>query len=397
MSKFKDTLSDSKYLRFCIYVASAAIILYTFYFIIKNMDIILPGVTGLFSAILSALSPLFIGLVAAYLISPLVEIIEKKVIGKMLFKLPEDPLKAEKKVKLRRTLSVILTFLILFLIVCAIIYSFAILIVGQLVFDNLGTTIENVKLHLQNYEKELRSWVATLPETGLEAKLQEGISSAVGWLADNFNLSSGFKILSSLGGSILNIVLGLVVALYLLKDRDFFIRLWRKFLHTCIPMKQSSMISTTLHDIDEILSRFLRGQLLDALIVAILSSAALTAMGLQFSVLIGCFAGIANIIPYFGPIIGMIPAAAVGLMTDGLSHALLAIAILFIIQQIDGNFIYPKVVGSNTGLHPVFILLAVTFGGYFWGILGMLLAVPVTAVIKLFIVKKLGKLGESEN
>ncbi|MGI6751246.1 MAG: AI-2E family transporter [Anaerovoracaceae bacterium] len=396
MSKIKETLSDSKYLRFCIYLASAAIILYSLYFAIKNIDVIIPVITGAISHILKALSPLFIGLTIAYLISPLVEIIQQKIINKLFFKLPEDPVKAEKKLQLRRTVSVVIAFLILFLIICTIIYSFAILIVGQLVFDNLTTTFDNVKAHLLEYENDLRAWVASIPGSGLEARLQEGISLAMNWLADNFNFTSGIKALSSLGGSILNMLLGIVVSLYLLKDRDFFIRLWRKFLHTCIPMKQSAIITGTLHDIDSILSRFLRGQLLDALIVAILSSIALTAMGLQFSVFIGCFAGIANIIPYFGPLMGMIPAAIVGIMTDGITHGLLAVALLFIVQQIDSNLIYPKVVGSNTGLHPVFILLAVTFGGYFRGILGMLLAVPIAAIIKLFIVKKLGTLGDDQ-
>lgn len=394
MSKLKETLSDSKYLRFCIYVASAAVLLYALYFIIKNLDSILPAITGFFYSILTALSPLFIGLVLAYLISPLVEIIEKKIMSRVFFKLPEDPLKLERRLKLRRTISVILTFLLLIVLICAIIYSFAILIVGQVVFDGLSSAIERIQGYFQEYEKDLRAWATSLPSAGLEVRLQDAISSVVNWFTSSFSVSSVIGFLSSIGGSVLNVLLGAVVALYLLKDRDFFLRLWRKFLHVCIPMKPAAKLTETLSDIDQILSRFLRGQLLDALIVAILSSIALSAMGLEFSIFIGCFAGLANIIPYFGPIIGMIPAAIIGLVTGGFPHALLAVLLLFIIQQIDGNFIYPKVVGSNTGLHPVFILLAVTFGGYFWGIVGMLLAVPVTAIIKLFIVRKLGGLND---
>ncbi|MDD3874541.1 MAG: AI-2E family transporter, partial [Methanosarcina sp.] len=90
-----------------------------------------------------------------------------------------------------------------------------------------------------------------------------------------------------------------------------------------------------------------------------------------------------------GPILGIIPAAIIGLLSEGISKAILAIVLLLVIQQIDSNIIYPKIVGSNTGLHPVFVLVAITFAGYFWGILGMLLAVPAAACIRLFIVRKI--------
>lgn len=134
--------------------------------------------------------------------------------------------------------------------------------------------------------------------------------------------------------------------------------------------------------------RFLRGQLLDALIVAIITSVILTIIRLDFAVLLGCFAGLTNVIPYFGPVFGAIPAVIVALFTGGLAKAVITLVAFIIIQQIDANLIYPKVVGSSTGLHPVFVLLAVTFGGYFWGIIGMVLAVPVVACIKQFIIRK---------
>ena len=150
----------------------------------------------------------------------------------------------------------------------------------------------------------------------------------------------------------------------------------------------SARLNEVLYDIDMVFSRFLRGQLLDALIVAIVTSIVLTIIRLDFAVLLGCFAGITNIIPYFGPIFGAIPAIIVALLSGGFSKAIVTLIAFIVIQQIDGNFIYPKVVGSSTGLHPLFVLLAVTFGGYFWGILGMILAVPIAACIKQYIVRK---------
>ncbi len=110
-------------------------------------------------------------------------------------------------------------------------------------------------------------------------------------------------------------------------------------------------------------------------------------MGLEAAVFIGVFAGICNIIPYFGPVMGMIPAFLMGFFTEGFWHGAIAVIILLVIQQIDSNVIYPKVVGSSTGLHPLAVLLAITIFGYLFGIIGMLLAVPLTGIIQIFVLK----------
>ena len=172
-----------------------------------------------------------------------------------------------------------------------------------------------------------------------------------------------------------------------MKDKQFFISLWRKFLHLTMPQKGNAIISETLSEINGVLSKFIRGALLDAVIVAILSSIGLSILGLEAAVFIGVFAGICNIIPYFGPVLGMVPAFLMGFCTEGFAHGLIAVIILFAVQQIDSNIIYPKIVGSSTGLHPLMVLLAVTVFGYFGGIIGMLLAVPIAGVIQVFVVK----------
>lgn len=393
MSKIKEFFSDWRYIKFCFYVAFTAALLYILYFIIKNFSTVLAYLASLLGSIFSALCPLFIGLILAYLLSPLVEIVDQKFMSKFFFKLPENPIKLEKRLQVRRTVSILLTFLLIFLVVIVIIYAFAFLIVGQIVFDSMSEMLDSIIAYFMQYEDILMDLIERLPNSGIEEKLQDAINDIAAWIADHFSAEAVINFIARIGGSILNIVLGIVVAIYLIKDKDLFIRLYRKTLHVCLPMKYSARISEALSDINMVLSKFLRGQLLDALIVAIISSITLTVIGLDFAVLVGCFAGLANVIPYFGPIIGAIPAALIGLLSGGISQALLAVVLLLIIQQIDSNIIYPRVVGTSTGLHPVSILIAVTFGGYFWGILGMLLAVPVVACIKLFIIRKVKDLG----
>ncbi len=392
MNKLKELFTDWRYMRFSFYVAFTAALLYIVYFIIKNFSSVLASVMGVLGSVFTALSPLFIGLVLAYLLSPLVEIVDKKIMSKLFFRLPKTQKKAERQMQTRRTLSILLTYIIIIVLVLLLIYTFAFLIVGQLVFTSLTGVLESIVTYFSHYEELFRNFIESLPDNGLEDRFQTLIDDVAQWISKNFSGDAVFRFITSIGGSLVNVVLGMVVSIYLIKDKEFFKRLWRKTLHVLFPMKHGAKINEVLHDMDVIFSKFLRGQLLDALIVAIVTSIVLTVIRVDFAVLLGCFAGITNIIPYFGPVFGAVPAIIVALFTDGFSKALITLIAFVVIQQIDGNLIYPKVVGSSTGLHPVFVLLAVTFGGYFWGILGMVLAVPTVACIKLFILRKAGEL-----
>lgn len=115
-----------------------------------------------------------------------------------------------------------------------------------------------------------------------------------------------------------------------------------------------------LGEINNVLTTFIKGALIDSLIVAFLSSLALSLVKVEYAVIIGIIGGLLNIIPYFGPFFGMVPAFLVALTTNGLGQAIIAVLALLGVQQIDSNYIYPKVVGSSTGLHPLFVLLSVS-------------------------------------
>lgn len=392
MNKLKELFTDWRYLKFSFYIAFTVALLYILYFLIKNFNSVLTTILDVLGEIFVALSPFFIGLVLAYLLSPLVEIVDSRIMSKLFFKLPKSQKKAEKQLQLRRTFSILLTYLLIIFLVVFLIYAFAFLIVGQLVFSSLTNVLESIIVYFSHYEEVFRNFIESLPDSGLEARFEVLVDDIADWISKNFSGDAVLHFIAGLGGSLVNIALGMVVSIYLIKDKDFFKRLWRKTLHVLFPMKHGAKINDVLHDMDVISSKFLRGQLLDALIVAIITSIVLTIIRLDFAVLLGCFAGITNIIPYFGPVFGAIPAVIVALFTGGLSKAIITLIAFIIIQQIDGNLIYPKVVGGSTGLHPVFVLLAVTFGGYFWGLFGMVLAVPIVACIKLFILRKTGEL-----
>ena len=388
MKKIKEYMRDRAFIRGSLFIVFNAFLLYVLYFVVKNFSSIASSLGSGISALLSAFSPLFIGLIISYLLNPLVTLIDKKLMQKVFFRVPEDPLKAEKRRKLSRFISVLLTFIIVLAAIAAIIYGFAVMIVGQLVFTNFSTTFNNVLQTFLSYEVELKQWVSqNFPDGFLSEKVMDASNSVISWFSENFSASTAVSVISGAVGSVVNFVIDAIVSIYLMKDKDFFLSIWRKFLHLVLPQRANAAVTETLNEVNGVLSQFVRGALLDAVFVAILSSIGLSIVGLDFAVFIGVFAGIANVIPYFGPLIGMIPAFLIGWLTSDFVHGVLAVLVLVIVQQIDSNIIYPKVVGSSTGLHPLAVLLAVSVFGYFGGIIGMILAVPIAGILQVFILK----------
>ena len=387
MNKFKEMMKDSAFMRGSFFILFNAVLLYILYAIIKNIGWVTDTLLGGITILLEAFWPLIIGLILAYLLNPLSELIDIKLVAKII-RLPSDPIKAERREGLRRLISVIFTVILVIAAIIALIYGFTVLLIGKVVFNDLSALMDNFMAAVISYEATFRNWIATnIPEGVLSEKLGELATFVIGWMGDNISVSNVINAFTSIGGNVIDIVIGIIISIYLMKDKKFFLGLWRKFLHLTLPQKGNAVITETLSEINSVLAKFIRGALLDALIIAILSAIGLSIMGLEAAVFIGVFAGICNVIPYFGPIIGMVPAFLMGLFTVGFWEGVIAIVILFVIQQIDANLIYPKIVGSSTGLHPLMVLLSVSVFGYFGGILGMLLAVPIAGIIQIFVVK----------
>lgn len=387
MGKFKEMMKDSVFIRCSFFIIFNAVLLYILYAIITNIGWVSTTLLKFAGTLIDAFWPLILGLMLAYLLNPLSDLIDSKVINKLV-KIPDDPIKAEKRLNLSHFISVILTIIIVVTAIIAIIYGFTVMLIGKLVFSDLSSLFDSFIAAIINYEDVFRSWIATnIPDGMLSEQLGKLANYVMSWIADNISINSVIGTFTGIGGSIIDIVIAVIISIYLMKDKNFFLGLWRKFLHLTLPQKGNAILTETLSEINGVLSKFIRGALLDALIIAILSSIGLSIMGLEAAVFIGVFAGICNVIPYFGPVLGMIPAFLMGLFTEGFWHGAIAVIILFVIQQIDANLIYPKIVGSSTGLHPLIVLLSISVFGYFGGILGMLIAVPLAGIIQIFVVK----------
>lgn len=387
MNKFKEMMRDSTFIRWSFFILFNAVLLYIMFSVIKNLGDISGQVLKVLNTIIEAFWPLIIGLILAYLLNPLSELIDNKLVAKLI-KLPDDPIKAEKREGLRRLISVLFTVILVIAAIIALMYGFTVLLIGKVVFNDLSALMESFIAALVSYEDAFRNWIAAnMPNGMISEKLGEIATYVMGWLSENISVSNLIATFANIGGNVIDVVIGIIISIYLMKDKKFFLGLWRKFLHLTFPQKGNAVITEALSEVNDVLSKFIRGALLDALFIAILSSIGLSIMGLEAAVFIGVFAGICNVIPYFGPVIGMVPAFLMGLFTEGFWEGAMAVIILFVIQQIDANLIYPKIVGSSTGLHPLMVLLSVSVFGYFGGILGMLLAVPIAGVIQVFVVK----------
>lgn len=374
--RMKDYFEDRKLTKISIFIIVTFTLLYAIFVLIGNLTSVVPTVGNAISWFLGLFTTFFIGLVLAYIINPLVDFIGRKT-------------------HLKRGPSVLITYLIIVAAIALILYGMMALVLGKLVIGNIPDLVNTLTETAKSYIASIQKWAASLPGDAVSNIVQKVVSKITDWVSDFFSGGSVISTATGFAGGILNFVIGVIFSIYLLLDKDYFIGQWNKFLDMFFP-KRKEPLNGTLNEIHDILTKFIKGIAIDAMIVAILTSIGLTIVGVEFAVFLGLFAGICNVIQYFGPFIGMVPAFFVALMTMDLTHAIIAVAVMFVIQQFDANLIYPKVVGGSTGLHPLLVLLAVTVGGGIAGLVGMIIGVPVASIIKLLATKWLDRETEKK-
>lgn len=389
---------DKTYVKISAYTILTATIIYIMYGIFSNLGSILKTVLLILGVVFSVLSPLIIALVIAYLLHPLVSRIDTTIatnIGSL-------PLKAnaiDKYQHLRRTASVLITYLLFLFMIFLFIYSLYVLISGSLPKHlNLNSMMTSITNYSDTYNDLFSRFITTLETSGLSDNMKNQLLALI-QATQNFigNAIAGFiTSLQHFGKNLFDILMGFVIAFYLLKDVEYFAALYHKGTGLLFNRQHNEKLSGLMADINGVVSKFIRGQLLVASIVGVTSSIALYFVGLDYAVLVGMTAGLFNIIPYFGPIIASILAVMVGLISGSPLKALLAVVALVAVQQLDSNFISPKIVGDSVGLHPVFVILSIIIGGSLFGLLGMLIAVPTAGIIKLLLIQWIARTSQSE-
>lgn len=324
-------------------------------YVAAGSALILLLVGWFFWTVRAILTPFIIALVVAYLLDPAVSFLVSK--------------------GFPRTVAILILYLAVALVVSGVVLGLLPRFLGDL--NQLAQSVPDYAGRLRFLAASLRDRYrrADLPE-GLRVTMDGAISKVATGLQEE--ISSIMDGVLGFFTGIWSLILAPFVAFYLLQDLDTF----KKRAVGCFPRSCRTEVLILAGRIDKVLSGFVRGQLILAAVVALLAGITSHLLGLRFPILLGIFAGLAEIIPYVGPIVGAVPAVLVGLLKSPITGLQVAIAFA-IIQQIENAVITPKVMSENVGLHPLTVIFAVLAGGYLAGVWGMVLAVPAAGVIRV--------------
>lgn len=331
--------------------------------------------------LIGILMPFIFGFFFAYLVKPLVELIKKGL----------NFIAPNKGVKVKRIISVLVSYLIVIgLLAIIIIYIFP--QVSDSAKD-MGKSVQHGYKYMVTHEKEINDMIPFMDISGV-------IDYAKDFLYDKiFNHGSDwfpylYQLSSSLFVTLYNVLMGLVISIYIILDTKKLKKGLKKVVYAISPKNKEKELWETLKKCNHIFNGFLLGKVIDSLIIGIICLIAMSILQLPYSLLLSLIVCITNMIPYFGPIIGAVPGVFIYLFVDPRLAIIFAVLIL-VLQQFDGLYLGPKILGDQTGIKPLWVIFGITVGGAYFGVLGMFLGVPTVAVLmyllNLLIDKKLKK------
>lgn len=373
---------NNKYATMSMYaflVICASIILYLG---IVNMSEIQASI----SDFLGTLQPFIIGGSLAYILNFILKFYENYILSNEKFK------KLKKSGK--RGIGLVLTYITASIIT----YLFIQFVLPQLM-DSIIGLVNNIPQYVNNVTKYTNDIVDNLnlePEyiDLITSKFGEAITHIISIISNLVPVIGNFILGAT--SSILNIIIGIIVSIYILIDKEKFMALGKKIVYALCTEERAKFILRLATQSNMTFSRFIGGKILDSFIIGVLTFIVLAIFKMPYVLLISVIIGVTNIIPFFGPFIGGIPAAIIILFVSPI-QALWFVIIIIVIQQIDGNIIGPKILGDSIGISAFWILFSLLVAAKFMGFVGMVIGVPLFAIfysiIKEIIEEKLKKKG----
>ena len=359
------------------YIVALVAIIAIIFLMIANWGVVL-AVIGKF---LTILMPFILGFFFACFINPLVKRVHSLL----------NRMKLGKGAKIKKAFSVIISYVV----VIGVITVLLIYIIPQIKesIGELGNTIQDGYQYMITHQKELNE---KIPFIGLGGGIEYIKEFAYKKIMSNGSeiLPYVYHVSSSLLTTSYNVLMGLVISIYIILDMKKLKRSARKVVYALSPKKKEQEVWQTMKQCSHIFNGFLIGKMIDSLIIGILCLIAMSILKLPYALLLSLIVCITNMIPYFGPIIGAIPGVMIYLFID-IRYAFIFALMILILQQFDGLYLGPKILGDQTGIKPLWVIFGITVGGAYFGVMGMFLGVPVVAVImyllQLFLDKKLKK------
>ena len=368
---------DRQYLHLGVTLFIVIICSILFYYVLFENHSLLSGL----NTIIGIVMPIIDGCVIAYLLKPIVNFIERKPAA-MLMKHYHVQTSRRKK-KILRLISTGIAFVFAILIV----YSLLHLIVPQLFFS-IESLLSRLPFYVDNFQKWILGLLKDNPsiEKTAEEFFTKYIPSVKDWINERF-VPGVNEAVTQVSGQIINVVqvvknifLGCFVALYILNSKDVLAGQFKKLFHAILPEKYAVRLIDFFALTDQTFSGFLSGKLLDSLIIGIICFVYTSIARTPYYMLISVVIGVTNIIPFFGPYIGAVPCTLLILIVDPL-QALYFVIFIILLQTFDGNYLGPKILGNKTGIGGFFVLCAILIFGGLFGVVGMVIGVPTTAVI----------------
>lgn len=352
---------------FYLFLAGAAII--TFWLMTDNIA----NFFGLIGRIFAAISSFFVGLAIAYILNPAYMMIRRKLFGKLM---------PNAKTKVVKALSIALLYVLVLGLITVLLY----LVIPQLV-RSIAECVNNLIQNYDTYYKTVDEFVTGI--TGENGMLSDIISNAsnalLNWLKsirinDILAISN---VAGSVISSIFDLFVGFIISIYMLYNKEKFCAQIKKIGYAIFSKKIMYRLQRWFGTSHEAFGQYLTGVIIDAMIVGTTFGLLCVIFRIPYAPMIGVVLGLTNMIPFFGPYIGGIPCTLIVLVSNPWKAAILVIMML-VVQQIDGNLIAPKIIGQKIGLEAIWVIFAILLGGSFFGIIGMLLAVPFFSVFYLF-------------
>lgn len=348
----------------------------------------------------SALTPFIIGIVLAFLLNPIM-LYTRKGLSFVVYKIvcagnkkkgiclseEEGADRYDGIYKKTKAPSLIITVLIFLGILVGFMW---------LVIPSIYTSLQQLVQDIPRYLKELQEWVNRI--FAKNDKLESILTQNIEYIEDTVMNFFEQKIMPNMDTivlkistgvvvgvkAVLNFFVGLIVMIYLLGSKETLIAQGKKMIYCIFTKKRGNKIMSGLSYANTVFGGFINGKILDSLIIGIMCFVFTSTMDMTYAVLISVIVGVTNIIPFFGPFIGAVPGALLALMDDPLMFVIFIIFVL-VLQQFDGNILGPIILGDSTGLSGIWVLFAILVGGDLFGIVGMILGVPVFACIYAFI------------
>ncbi len=342
----------------------------------------LATISGLIGSALRVLSAFIWGLVIAYVLLPLSRYFEYKVFQPLIFFLSKGR-KGKTAGGAPRALAITAAISVA---IAAI--SIILRLIIPTVYESAESILLNYNTYIMTLTELIEHWFEDYPElsTQLEAATESISNDIAQWIRNDFLPQMGSFITNITTGvylvfrAVMNVAIGFVVACYLLYNRESFGANMKKLLYSAFGIKRTERILNVCRFTDDAFMGFISGKVLDSLIIGCITFVCSSLLKMPYAAFVSVIIGVTNVIPVFGPFIGAIPCTLIILVVQPLK-ALIFVVFIIILQQIDGNIIGPKILGSRVGISGFWVMFAIVVCGSLFGVTGMIVGVPLFVVI----------------